>query len=288
MNWVFLVLASAFFLAFRTILTKKISTNHSALPVLFYISLLSTLSIVFFHTNMFFSFPLHLYGLIIIKAFVISIAWISIFEVLKHVDVSIVAPLKNMSPLFLLVLSMLFLGERVSAINYAGIFLVVFSSYALELQSFRNFLEPLRFFKSRYFILIIISLIGNSISAVLDKVLLQTLDYLTVMFIFYLSISCWFLFFLCIRKEISSLSIFRQSHTRILIIALTFFALVSDFFYFMAVAIPGTFIILIMPLRRLDSLISTILGGRIFKESHLVYKSIVCLLLILASVLLVL
>ena len=282
MEWLFLVLISAMFLASRTIFTKKLLGKNNTLPILFFVSLISTLSMIFFYKLINLELSLLVYVLIVLKSSVIAIAWLCIYQAYKNLDISTVSPLKNLSPIFLIILSLIFLGEKASLSNYIGIILLIISAYILEIKSFSNMLEPFKFFKSKNFLLIIISLIGNSISAVLDKIILKSTNYYSLMFIFYLFLTTFYFVFIVIKKDIKSLRIFSGTKNIALIFTISFSALLADFSYFIAVAMPNTLIILIIPLRRLSTFISTLVGGKLFHEKNLLQKSIICLIMIFA------
>jgi len=282
MEWLFLVLISAIFLALRTIFTKKLLIKNETLPMLFFVSLLSTISMLFFYKSISLDLSLAIYILILLKSVVISIGWFCIYQAYKNLDISTVSPLRNLSPIFLMILSLIFLGEKASLINYVGIVLLIISAYLLEIKSFSNLLDPFKFFKTKYFMLIIISMIGNSISAVLDKIILKSIDYYSLMFIFYLFLTIIYFIFISFRNELKSLKIFSGTKNITLIFAITFSALLADFSYFMAVAMPSTLIILIIPLRGLSTFISTLFGGKLFHEKNLLHKSIICLIMIFA------
>ena len=282
MEWLFLILISTIFLASRTIFTKKLLVNNDALPILFFVSLISTISMIFFYKIIDLNLSLLVYGLILLKSSVIAIAWFCIYQAYKNLEISIISPLKNLSPIFLIILSLIFLEEKISLINYIGIILLIISAYFLETKSFSKILEPLKLFKSKYFQLIIISLIGSSISAVLDKIITQSINYYSLMFIFYLFLTIIYLVSIIIKKDLKSLSIFSGTKNITLILVITFSALLADFLYFIAVAMPSTLIILIIPLRRLSTFISTLFGGKLFHEKYLLHKSIICLIMIFA------
>ncbi|MDA3840631.1 MAG: EamA family transporter [Patescibacteria group bacterium] len=288
MEWIILILISAVFKGGRTILTKKILQNSNTLPVLFFVSLISAASMMFFYKNITFALPLNILALIVFKSSVIAIAWFYLFQAYKNLPISTVSPLTNLSPIFLLVLSYFFLGETVSLINYLGIFLLMISAYMLETKSFSSLMEPFRFFKTKYFLFIIISLVGNSISAVLDKIILKSIDYYSLMFYYFLFISIIYFVIISSNNGLKSLKAFSTTKNILLLLGITLAALLADFSYFIAVAMPGTLIILIIPLRRLSTLVSTLFGGKLFHEKNLLHKGIVCLIMIFAVFLIIL
>lgn len=280
MQWVLLVLVSAVFLSLRTLLTKKLLIKNDVLPVLFLVSLFSSGLMLFFKTEIILDFSFEVYTLLLLKSFVITIAWFCLYKAYKHLEVSTVSPLRNLSPIFLIILSIIFLNESITLLNYIGIFILIFSAYALELRSLKEFFEPLKLLKDKFFILIIISLIGNSISAVLDKIIIQHINYYSLLFVFYLFLSLMFLAILLFLDSLKSLQKLFERNNLIIVLLITFAALSADISYFIAVAMPSTLIVLIIPLRRLSTFFSTLIGGRIFRESNVLYKSAVCLVMV--------
>ena len=284
MNWIILILLSAVFLSVRTILTKKILQSQNTLPLLFYISLLSTLGMMVFYPEISLNVSLATFLLILLKSGIIALTWYCLYTAYKKLDISIVSPLQNLGPLFVVLFAFLFLGEQVGWINYAGIFLLITSAYLLKLESFRDLLKPFRFFRSHYFLLILVAVMGNSTSAVLDKILLKTINYHSLMFLFFAQLSIIFLVMIVLRRETAQLNMFTGKYAVGMVLAISGAAFLADYFYFQAVAMPGTLIILIIPLRKTSILLIILVGGSVFNEKYLIQKTIVTLVMILAVV----
>ena len=71
------------------------------------------------------------------------------------------------------------------------------------------------------------------------------------------------------------------------IILATITALLADFSYYQALAVPAALVSLIVPILRLSSLFTVIIGGEIFHEKHLIRKIIACLIMVLGAILIV-
>ena len=65
-------------------------------------------------------------------------AYLLLAKAVKHSDLSLVAPLLGLTPLFLLVTTPLILGERPHAVGVAGVLLIVLGAYLLNVQDFRH------------------------------------------------------------------------------------------------------------------------------------------------------
>ena len=286
MNWVLLVLLSAILLGFRSIVYKKALYNHNTLSVLFLSASMTTILTLFFFPLISFNLSLSVLFLLIFKAVILCFSWFFFFEALKNLPISTVEPLKNLSPIFLLILGFFILGEVPTWIQLTGILVLIFGAYALELDGFHNFLSPFKFFKTKYFLFIVFSLLGNASSAVLDKILLRSISVQTMMFWYFLIITvCYALFILFKKENFNVSSTFKDAWWLILLTAVLLFG--ADFVYFIALTLPGVLITLVIPIRRLSSLIGTFVGGKIFNDKYLLYKTSICLLLIAGFVLIV-
>ena len=280
MNWVILVLISATFFSFRAIIIKELLIKNKIPPIIFLSFLLSLIFTLFFKNKINFDLSFHLIGILLIESLLITTSWLFMLKAFKKLDISTVAPLGNLSPLFLVFLSIIFLGESINLINYVCIWILIISAYALELKSPYHFLEPLKLFKSRFFIYILIALVSSSISAVLDKVLMQDMNPYTLMFWLYLFLSIISFLIILYTKEIRDVKHFIKNKSLIFVILIAFSSVVGDIAYLSAVAIPGTLIALIIPLKRFSTVIETVIGGRIFKEKHIFYKGAITIVMI--------
>ncbi|MDP7115977.1 MAG: EamA family transporter, partial [Candidatus Woesearchaeota archaeon] len=83
--------------------------------------------------------------LIYIAATLITLALLFEAKGIRHLEVSIASPLLAFGPAIALILSFVFLKEKISALNSVGIFLIVFGAYYLETHSLSiHIIEPLR------------------------------------------------------------------------------------------------------------------------------------------------
>lgn len=282
MDWTVLVLISAIFLGLKYVTIKKVLFEFKPLPILFLMTAASTIFTLIVFQDINFVLDTKLYGLILLKSLSITISWYFLYQAYKNLEISTVAPLKNLSPMVLVVLSFLFLGEQITLVNHLGIVVLVLSAYALELKGLSNFLDPFKFMKSKFFLYVIIAIITTSFSAILDKIILQDTNYSSVMFFFFLFLSILYFLIIIYRKE--TLEINELLHSKkyfLLTMLVAVLAFLADVFYFLAVSIPTTAIALIIPFRNTSNLIATILGGRLFSEGNVFYKSVVCFVMLI-------
>ena len=254
---------------------------------MFLISIFSLIGMVFFKDNITFDISLRIYGLLILKSLIMAIVWLFLYKAYQQLNISLISPLRNLSPIFLVVLSLIFLGENITLINYMGIGLIMVSAYVLEIKLGSSIFKPLKIFKSKFFVYVLISLLGSSISAILDKILLKDIHPYSLLFFFYLFMSIIYLGIVIFKKEVPSVKKLLNGNNLYLILAITLVSLIADITYAIAAAIPATLIVLLIPLRRLSTFISTIVGGKFFKEKNILYKSGICLIMILGIYLII-
>jgi drug/metabolite transporter (DMT)-like permease len=287
MNWVVLIILSVVFLGFRAIVFKKALQKHHTITILFLGATLTTILSLISFNKIDFVPDSTVFILLIIKSAIIALAWFFLYESLKNLPISTVEPLKNLSPIFLLIFSFFLLGEAPSWMQFVGIIVLIFGAYALELEGFHNFLSPLKLFKSKYFLFIVLNLVGVSISAVMDKVILKSVNVYTMMFWYFFLTTIFYGATIIYKKDHSDIKgSIKDAWMWIVLTAVLLFA--GDFVYFYALTIPGVLVSLVIPIRRLSTVIATFVGGKVFHEKHVWYKLGVCLFLIAGFLLIVL
>jgi len=96
------------------------------------------------------------------------------FKALKIEEVSRVAPLFYLSPLFILIFAGMFLGEIFTPLKYLGIFLLVFGGILISSKN------PFKIKPSKAFWWMFLATISITINALLTKHLLNFADYWTI------------------------------------------------------------------------------------------------------------
>src|SRR3989344_3004091 len=245
MEWYYLVTLAAFFISFVPILRKNIlikehATEYATTLYLF-VSLMLLPSIVKVDWNAGWLVWILMY----LKAILLTFAIILSNRAARHMEVSTVEPLRNFSVIFVLMMSFLFLGERINGIQGIGIILVLLGSYIIEVKkTSMKFSLP----GKKWVMFLMGAMFLGSICSVMDKVILKYTSVYT------------------------------------LLIALT---ISSELFYLFAVATPVSLLSLIMTLRRLNTLISTVIGGELFHEHNLFQKITAAIIMIAGTYLVV-
>ena len=228
---------------------------------------------------------------ILIKCIFAVALFVFCAKAIKHMDISEFGPLMNLSPLVLLIPAVIFLCERLTLVSTAGVLLVVLGAYVVELKD--GWRTPFRkAAKDKYVHFIFLAAILSALSATMDKFILaksaeigvNTFFFYNRLLIAVLIVGAYFLF--RDQKLTDSLKVtLKQSFWWILIASALFMA--TDYIYFSAVAVPVALVALVIPLKRMSTLVMTVFGGGIFKEDNLIRKTIACLIMIVGVALIV-
>ena len=295
--WIILSLASAVLFGLKDILVKDflLKSEYSSADLVYHQYLLLffplVIFIVFFN-NLISFFDFNMYPLYIFKAFSIGFSTYMYFVMLQKYEISVVSPLINLSPLFLLVLSYIFLNELITLVQCLGILILIIATYFLEItMRHHNVKDPAKHYFSlinkkrvQFFGLVIVLLCFMSFGAIADKLILGKVNVYTNLFFtaFFIFIGL-FAYYVREKKLLRSFKIFKSGFK---VYWISIFTLVSNILILFAIAIPGALVSLIIPLRRTSTLFSSIMGGLLFHEKHL-GKKLFAILLMLCGVILI-
>ena len=286
MVWFIYVLLGAVFYSARDIFSKKILQKEYSLELLLGSYFIITLISFFFPHS--WNISLWEGYLILLRSLAFASAMFFITKAIHHLELSVVSPLLNSSPLILLFLSSLFMPEPINLITILGIVLIVIGTYFLEVHN--NYLKVfshIKEFSNKYSFYVFIGLIFISISALLAKKILFTVQKETFLFYSALFTFLYFLMFFIIQKR-SFKQVFHDYHRDSWqIILVGFFGFLFFYLYYSAISYPGALITLIIPLLRTSTLFTVILGGRLFHEDYLIHKIFATIILIIGATLIV-
>jgi len=175
--WIVLTLISSALYAFVNIFDKIILNKWIKDPlvptiIVGFVNLLVALSIFSFHHVPVFS-PANIF-IAFLVGFLGFLSVITYFKAVQLDDISRVAPLFQLEPIFVSILAAVFLGEVFSISKYVGVSMLVLGALMISLKSFRN----IRLGKSFWWMLLTVIIIA--ISIVLFKRLLEYGDFWTV------------------------------------------------------------------------------------------------------------
>ena len=296
MNWIVAVLFSALFLGIYDLCTKHAVRANAVTPVLFFSTLTGAsvwfilLAVQAMHPGLLphslvtdaLSGKQHLQ--LLLKSTVVAISWMGTYYALKHLPLSLGAPIRATSPLFTLFGAILILGERPTVIETIGILTTLGSFVGL---SFTGAQEGIHFHRNKWVGSLIIGVLFGAISSLYDKYLFSTLNFSVP------TVQCWFsIYLLALFAPFTlgwKLRLWKRNEFRwrwsIPFIALAL--LVADYFYFTALRDPHGLVSIVMSLRRASVLVA-FAGGLYFFHELSGWKKLPAVLGILVGIILTL
>jgi drug/metabolite transporter (DMT)-like permease len=277
MNWVVAILLSAFFLGIYDLCTKHAVRANAVTPVLFFSTLTGATVwtilwlIQFFHPGLLphslvtdpLTWKQHLQ--LMVKSAIVAASWIGTYYALKHLPLSLGAPIRATSPLFTLLGAILILGERPTLLETIGVLTTLASFVGLSVAGAR---EGIHFHRDKWVWALIVGTLFGAASSLYDKYLLGTLKFSVP------TVQCWFSIYMVIffapfafgwkfrlwkRNEF-------QWRWSVPFIALAL--LVADYLYFSALRDPHALVSIVMSLRRASTLVAFAGGLYFFHEAN--------------------
>jgi transporter family protein len=220
------------------------------------------------------------HGLLLIKSVLVGCSWMCAFFALKHLPLSIAAPIRATSPLWTIVMAVAVMGERPAPLQWLGIAIVVIAFFAFSRVGVR---EGIHFHRDRWVSLMMFATLLGAISSLYDKYLLQQLAIPPT------TVQAWFSVYLVpVMLPLAIRWYVRERKTvpfewrpTIPLIAITLLA--ADYAYFVAVADPDALLSVISPVRRSAVVIPFLFGVVYCKEQNWHLKA-ACIIANLAGV----
>ncbi|MGM5484614.1 MAG: EamA family transporter [Nanobdellota archaeon] len=286
MEWfIFAILSAVFLSAYNIIRKKALRKEHSTellASIFVTIAVIQLVYLPFLDWHL----SLRIFGMIIIRSVLASLAWLLLTKAIHHMELSSVAPMTNLSPLFLLFLSYIFLGERVNLVQIIGIFLVMAGGYFIQIHDhYLDFFRHIKEFRNKYFIFTIAAVFLLALSAVFSKKIVDSIPVTDYLFFTYLFSALFFLGILLFKydgfKDLSK----GLRDSPVFVPAAAVALILADYLHFSALSLG--MVTLVVPIRRLSTLFTTIIGGRMFHENHLVHKIISTVILVTGAALII-
>jgi uncharacterized membrane protein len=207
------------------------------------------------------------------------------YQALKHLPLTIVAPIRSAGPFFTFIGAILIYQEKPTFLQWIGFFLIILS---VVLYSKVGKKEGINFKRNKWIFAIIGATFLGATSGLYDKFLIQSLELnpQTLQFWF-----CWYT--ILILLSILSITWFPHAKKRAAfkwrwtIIAVGILLQAADYFYFKALQDPEALIMLLSAIKRSQLIIAVVIGGLVFKEKNK-RKKLVPLLGIMIGVFLIL
>jgi bacterial/archaeal transporter family protein len=276
MHWALLSLTSALFLGFYDICQKHALRGNAVVPVLFFSTLTCATAwcgLLLLQAVAPGVLPPSLvvpelswlgHAQLFLKSAIVAASWLCSYLAVKHLPISLAAPIRATSPLWTLAAALLLLGERPSWLQLLGISTTLLSFVGLSVV---GRLEGVHFHRDRWVGYMILGTLFGAASGLYDKLLLGNLKLLPS------TVQAWFsIYLVALFAPLAYFTWWRSRATqarfqfRLAIPLLALCLLLADFAYFSALREPDGLISLVASIRRGSTLIAFAAGVFVFKE----------------------
>lgn len=281
--WIALAAAYGILKGVRDVMKKVALKKSGTIEVLFFytlISLILLLPTIGDAVDIFSSGSLPYLGFILIKSFVIYIAWICSFKAIENLPIGFYGIMDMSRVVITSVLSVTLLGEAMSIEKAIGMVLVIDGLILVNMTKNGESVKGERI-KPIFVLLVMVSCCMNSVSEIFDKWLMRpetgiTTGQLQFWYMFFLT--CMYLVHIIVKKIHIDWSAAYKNYW-IAILAVLF--VIGDKALFIA---NRTGDVIPMTLIKQSAVLITIIGGRIvFKEQKTVFK-LLCAVVIICGI----
>ena len=277
MSWVVASLFSALFLGLYQLCTKHAVRDNAVLPVLFFANLCSATvwgGLLWWDRGMGSGLPVALqveplsggqHLQLLGKSALVGGSWVCSYFGIKHLPVSIAAPIRATGPIWTLLGALLVLGERPSTLEFVGVGTTLVSFLGLSVAGAS---EGIHFHRNRWVGWLVASTLLGAVSGLYDKYLMGTAGFTAS------TVQCWFSIYLAalfLPLAVGWKLRWWPRHTfewRWTMIGVSLALLVADYVYFNALRDPEALVSIVSSLRRGSTLVAFAGGIWLFGEKN--------------------
>lgn len=287
MLWFVYALFCAIFMSLAEIFQKKALFKEQSLEFGLERSFFGFLLLIFVIPFINLNIPLTTLLIVFFVTLIFVVADIYRSKSYKHMQISSAAPFYNLLPAFVAVFSFFLLGEVITLKQIIGIGVIIMGAYILEVDhNIYTILSPIKkTIKSKYihFIFLVLFLLG--IGSLFEKYIIDFyLEPLQFLFIFFLFLTLNYFLVVFFKNGTKGIkNSFKKAKKDSFFSAL--FWNLEILFYFMALQLQ--MLSLVMPIKRLHTIFTTIGGGAIFKDRGLYLKAVACIIMFVGVLLIV-
>jgi bacterial/archaeal transporter family protein len=274
MGWLIFALAAALLTGLNVVIEKKTLLKEHAMEFATVYALFTFVISLVLIPKVNLDLTLRQFGLVYFASIFTSL--IILFEAkgIRHLEVSIAAPLLNFAPALTAIIAFLFLKETLSLTNLSGIGLIVFGGYFLETHKLSiHFLEPLKkLVTHKYTLYMLLAMVLLSILVVINKTLLQNIDVYTyiVVYGFFTALNLIALIIIFHDGFKGIVHGIQNAGAWILVMAILLFT--ARLLYFNALHLFKAS--LVFSVIKTNTFFSTVLGGALFHERHFLARAV--------------
>ena len=269
--WIVAGIFCAFLFSLASIMRKQVLKHEHTLPTLFWSTVAMAFTTLLFFNQIQFNVKPEIAAMLFWLAFFIALGWYTLFHAIRVSEISAVEPLMNLSPILVALFAFIFLGEHLGLIQYLGIAIIVFGTMILQFDIKRH---ALMMSFNRQTIYMGIAITAFSIAAILAKAILAHITVMTVLFYVFSTSAILYLIAIIARGYITD--IFAPlKHTPYIVVGSAATQFSAEVVLHSLMALPIA-VSLLIPIKRLSTVFSTIVGGTYFHEGKILQKGIAC------------
>lgn len=290
MSWFVLAFFSALFSAAAALSQKQVLRKMGAFDFSLVVSfIVLVISIPMLLTMDFDKITTPSILALFVKSIIGAGAFICVMLAIKNLEVSGALPLLALTPGFVAVFAFLFIAESLSTNEMFGIGLLMLGTYILEVKSNQKLLDPyIILAKSKFHRYVIGALLLFTISSILDKVILKEFKLPPDSFLFFQHLFLALIFFgvSFFRDKKMEVRIKTMKENKELFIWVFVIAVLTFGYRWTQIeAVKIAPVALVLSVKRISVFFSTLIGGKIFKESGLLKKAIATAVIIAGTLL---
>ena len=275
MSYIILTGVSAIFLALYDFFKKiSVKDKESVFDILFFYTFISFLCSTIFVKDAF-SIE-HKYILFtLLKSVIISLSWFFTMKAMSKLDLGIVTPFSMLGTVFVIILAFIFFGDKIGLIQIGGSLVILIG---LLLLSKLNKKDEDSKRDLRYLWLLVLAAFLSSISAIIDKHLLNNVSNKAVLFWFFLFLSIIYLIVCLIKNK---RIVFKNLISNLWVVLVGISISLADMFYYKALEVDNSSVSIISIVRKLSVFIGVVLASVFLKEGKLVKKLLIFILMVI-------
>ena len=245
-----------------------------------------------------FNFPTHYWLIIYIASVLGATAFLFIAKAVRHLELSKSSPLFTFNPVITAILAWIILKEGLGLNQIVGVLIIFAGSYFLEMTPKKSFIKELltpfkAMIKSKYVHFMLFAMFLYSLTALIDRYLVNSANdwamnpfsYLIIIH-FFIAINMIIMIHIFHDGFKGVKHGFKSAGGWIFIMAVALFVSRSVQVY--VVSLPAAKIALVAAMKRGSTVFTTILGGGIFHDKHLLQRSLAALGMVVGAVIMVL
>ena len=218
-----------------------------------------------------------------------SLAFLFMAKSVRHIDISISAPLLALSPAVTALIGFILLGEILTIFQIMGMGLIVIGSYVITFEKKDTFLKGImNFIKYKYYRFIMFSVILYAFASITDKYFLTTYNLEPVTYVAIMQVFIAFHLFVMISIFHRGYKDIQEGFKRAKWLILFISVFTVGYRFAQAEAFKQAQTGLVIAIKRMSALIVVAFSGKLFHEEHLIKKIIASLIMIIGVLLIVL